>query len=342
MSPQDGEDIPPGIAASSPSWEDAWHEALYGRRGFYRRPEGPAGHFATAVHGATGRQLAAALWALADRLGLAGIVDVGAGRGELVRQLSQLRPRAPVVGVDVVAAPPDLRRPGQWVVAPGGAVLPERERLGQLRNRLVVAHEWLDVVPCPVVQTDAAGTVRRVRVEPDSGRQHRAEPVGEADGEWLRRWWPLGGPGRTAEVGRSRDAAWAELVSRVAVGAVLAIDYGHRREQRPATGTLAGYRDGQRVAPVPDGRCDLTAHVAVDSLAHDALLRQRDAVRQLLTSPRAERAIAAADPQRYLADLTGQAGFADLVAPGGFGDYWWVLACVQTDVPREWTRSTAR
>ena len=33
-------------------WEQAWAEALYGPRGFYRRPEGPAGHFRTAAHAA--------------------------------------------------------------------------------------------------------------------------------------------------------------------------------------------------------------------------------------------------------------------------------------------------
>ena len=33
-------------------WQRAWQDALYGAHGFYRRAEGPAGHFATAVQGA--------------------------------------------------------------------------------------------------------------------------------------------------------------------------------------------------------------------------------------------------------------------------------------------------
>ena len=32
------------------TWEAAWRDALYGPVGFYRRPEGPAGHFRTAAH----------------------------------------------------------------------------------------------------------------------------------------------------------------------------------------------------------------------------------------------------------------------------------------------------
>ena len=31
-------------------WQQAAETALYGEEGFYRRPEGPAGHFRTSVH----------------------------------------------------------------------------------------------------------------------------------------------------------------------------------------------------------------------------------------------------------------------------------------------------
>jgi hypothetical protein len=47
-------------------WEAAWREALYGERGFYRRAEGPAGHFRTATHAAPA-VLAAALARLRGR-----------------------------------------------------------------------------------------------------------------------------------------------------------------------------------------------------------------------------------------------------------------------------------
>src|SRR3546814_5805988 len=41
---------------------------------------------------------------------------------------------------------------------------------------------------------------------------------------------------RSVEVGRTRDAAWADLVSRVDSGLIVAIDYGHVKGARPPTG----------------------------------------------------------------------------------------------------------
>ena len=74
-------------------WREAWHEALYGPRGFYRRPEGPAGHFTTSTHGPLGVQLADALGRLADREGVHHVVDVGCGRGELLDRTRRTAPR---------------------------------------------------------------------------------------------------------------------------------------------------------------------------------------------------------------------------------------------------------
>ena len=82
-------------------------------------------------------------------------------------------------------------------------------------------------------------------------------------------------------MGLARDRAWSDLVSRVRRGTVLGVDYGHTLATRPASGTLTAYRSGRVVAPVPDGSCDLTAHVAVDSLEHDQVTTQRDALRSL-------------------------------------------------------------
>ena len=79
--------------------------------------------------------------------------------------------------------------------------------------------------------------------------------------------------------GSTRDLAWGDLVCRVRHGILLAVDYGHTRGDRPTGGTLTAYRAGALVAPVPDGSCDLTAHVAVDSLDHDELTTQRAALR---------------------------------------------------------------
>ena len=109
-------------------------------------------------------------------------------------------------------------------------------------------------------------------------------------------------------------------MSRLRSGLALAVDYGHRRAARPAGGTLTGYRDGRQVPPVPDGSCDLTAHVAMDSLVHDDLVDQRTALRRLGVSgatPPYE--LATGDPAAYLAALATSSAAAALTARGRAG-----------------------
>ncbi|QTR05569.1 SAM-dependent methyltransferase, partial [Saccharothrix algeriensis] len=241
-------------------WEAAWRGALYGPGGFFRRGEVPAGHFRTAP--LVGPELAEALLVLLDRVDrLLGrparldFVDVGAGGGELsaaVRRLATgpLGRRLHVTAVDLG---PARRLPGvRWT-----DTLPARV------EGLLVGHEWLDAIPCPLV-------------------------TGPHDDPWLARWWPVR-EGWRAEVGAPRDAAWADAVGRVR-GAALAIDYGHLRADRAAgryrSGTFAAYRGGRQVEPVFDGSCDLTAHVALDACAEAAggdhvLVSQRDALAAL-------------------------------------------------------------
>jgi len=105
-------------------WRDAWHDALYGPHGFYRRPEGPAGHFTTSTHGPLGARFADALGRLADREGVHSIVDVGCGRGELLTSLAVQRPDLRLTGVDVVARPVDLPDGVAWLRSPEAARCP--------------------------------------------------------------------------------------------------------------------------------------------------------------------------------------------------------------------------
>ena len=321
-----------GRPAPSPTpvpWERAWQSALYSDTGFYRANAGPADHFTTATHRGTGRVLARALLAWADLLGCDGLVDVGAGRGELLGHLHALAPGRPLTGVDVVGRPDTLPADVRWLTSPGGSRLPDDLRPA---NALVVAHEWLDVVPCPVVEVDAEGTLRIVLVDRETGAESLASPLNGADLEWCQRFWPtvcgdgaeLGG---RAEVGRARDVAWSALLEAMDGGAAIAVDYGHTAGDRPAAGSLTAYRRGVVVAPAPDGSCDLTAHVAVDSLRHDELLRQREALRRVGVSGRTpDHASARTDPAGYLAALAEASHSATLLAPGGFGDFWWVVA----------------
>ncbi len=161
-------------------WAQAWQHALYGPDGFYRQPVGPAGHFATATQGGPqmGAVLAGALVTLMGEHGLTTVVDVGCGRGELLTAVHHAAPGLRCVGVDVVDRP-DLPPGVGWVRAGGGAALPAG--LSDLEDTLLLAHEWLDVVPCTVAQVDHDGALREVLVDPATGRERLGGPLSAAD-----------------------------------------------------------------------------------------------------------------------------------------------------------------
>ena len=307
-------------------WRQAWYEALYGPDGFYRGSAGPAGHFTTSTHGPLGAVLAEAVALLVEREGLSGIVDIGCGRGELLTHLHALRPDLRLTGVDVVERPGALPDAVAWLRSPGGAALPHE--LAGLHDVLVVAHEWLDVVPCTVAEVVAPGRLAVVLIDPATGVEVPAGPAPAAEEvEWCAEHWPVDDlpVGARVEVGLARDRAWSDLVSRVRRGTVLGVDYGHTRGARPASGTLTGYREGRVVAAVPDGTCDLTAHVAVDSLVHDELATQRDALRSLgLHAGTPALDLAHTDPSAYLAALARSSAVTALTDPHGLGAFAWV------------------
>ena len=309
------------------SWQQAWDRALYGNNGFYRQATGPAGHFSTATQGVPqiGEQLARALLSLMERQGLDTFVDMGCGRGELLEQVHRLGPQIRCTGVDIVARPA-LSKPIGWLQSPGGEQLPDE--LDGLTSTLVFANEWLDVVPCPIAQRSEDGDLREVLVNTSTGDERLGDPVSGASRQWCDQFWPLDGlePGDRVEIGRPRDVAWGNLVSRVSSGLAIAVDYGHTIDSRPAQGTLTGFRQGRQVVPVPDGSCDLTAHVAMDSLAHDELLDQRAALRRLGVSGQIPaHDLARSNPTAYLRGLSAASAAAALIARGGLGDFLWAL-----------------
>ena len=314
-------------------WRDAWHEALYAAvHGFYVARGGPAAHFTTAAHGPTGAALARALLVLPDHA-VRVVVDLGAGRGELATHLVEALAAMPgtrvrVLAVDVVDRPEGLDQRVEWLRSPGGAGLPPQ--LTDLRGALVVAHEWLDVVPCTVAEVDDDGAPREVLVDTTSGEEFLGAPLTAADRRWADAHWPTTTPGDRIEVGRARDEAWSELVSRVASGTLVAVDYGHTAATRPSGGTLTAYAHGQLTPPVPDGSCDLTAHVAMDTLDADGVRPQREALQALgLTGATPPHALASADPLAYLAALERAGAEARLLDRDGFGGFWWAVKRVR-------------
>jgi SAM-dependent MidA family methyltransferase len=305
----------------------AWDDALYGEKGFYRQAAGPAGHFSTASQGVPqiGELLAQGLLRLMAQEGLDTFVDVGCGRGELLEQVHRLGPNVRCIGVDIVARPP-LSEPIGWFQSPGGRRLPEE--LDALTTTLAFANEWLDVVPCPIAEMDEDGELREVLVNATSGDERLGDPVSGADRLWCQWFWPMDRlePGDRLEVGETRDTAWDDLVSRVASGLAVAVDYGHTIDSRPPPGTLTGFRQGRQVLPIPDGSCDLTAHVAMDSLTHDELIDQRTALRRLGVSGQTPpHDLARRDPAAYLKGLSSASAAAALTARGGLGDFLWAF-----------------
>jgi SAM-dependent MidA family methyltransferase len=306
------------------AWREAWQQALYGPTGFYRSAGGPGRHFTTATQGVLGRSLARALVQLAGDRGLTHVVDVGAGRGELLTHLAAADPALRLTGVDVVPRPSGLPEAVRWSESPGGPELPDD--LHALDGVLVLAHEWLDVVPCDIAEVDVEGVLRHRVVDPSTGEEDWGGPVEGSALAWARRHWPTDAPGDRVEIGETRDAAWAGLLTRVRRGVAIAVDYGHRGGERPAEGTLAAYRSGVLTDPVPDGTCDLTAHVAMDTLDHDDLIDQRTALRGLgLDARTPPMALAAREPSAYLRALEESSAAGALTARGGFGDFLWSI-----------------
>ncbi|KAB1913324.1 SAM-dependent methyltransferase [Micromonospora sp. AMSO31t] len=331
--------------------------ALYGPDGFFVSGPGPAAHFRTSVHASP--VFASCLLRLLSSLDAAlghparlDVVDVGAGRGELLRSLSvavgvSLADRVRLIAVEKAPRPEDLPAEIEWV-----------DEIPQGVTGLLVATEWLDNVPLDLAVHTPEGW-RYLQVNPATGEESTGDPLSAEDADWLAHWWPalppdasikkfastgtaktdanllINGLGDRVELGRSRDEAWAEAIGKMARGIALAVDYGHLRGGRPVGGSLTGYRGGRQVAPVPDGSCDVTAHVAMDSVASAGervarcaytLVSQREGLRALgADGGRPPLSLASRDPAGYVRALAAASSVAELTDPAGLGGHWWLL-----------------
>jgi len=292
-------------------WRVAWEAALYGESGFYRTAR-PIEHFRTSVHV---ERFADAIAELVRRSDSKTVVDLGAGSGELLIAMhSRLGNQVGLIGVEVSERPTKLPSEIGW-----SASLPAQI------DGLLIANEWLDNIPCDVVEVDHAGVVREVVIDAQTGEEALGQALSSA---WLTDWWPLREPGERAEIGGPRDEAWKDAISRVD-GLAIAIDYGHTVESRPPFGSVRSYAHGQEVDVVPDGSRDITAHVAVDSVAAAVgahLLSQRDALRLLgMDGSRPPLELAHTDPPAYVRALARAGQGAELLASMGLGDFWWIV-----------------
>jgi SAM-dependent MidA family methyltransferase len=264
------------------------------------------------------------------------VVDVGSGSGRLLDDLARecpdpLRTKLVLTAVELGSRPSDLSPDIGWTAELPAAI-----------TGLVVANEWLDNVPVDLVELTESGP-RLVLVDPVTGTERLGDAPDDADVAWLRQWWPLHEIGQRAEVGRPRDVAWAGVVGRLERGLAIAADYDHRLPHRPEYPTLAGYRDGRAVDPVPDGSCDVTAHVALDACAAagsaagataSLLTTQRDALRALgLLGRRPPVELAGSDPRAYLSGLRRAGEEAELIDRGGLGGFGWLVQAVGIYLP---------
>ncbi|MDJ1131974.1 SAM-dependent methyltransferase [Streptomyces iconiensis] len=348
-------------------WREAAEHALYGPLGFFTH-EAPAEHFRTSVHASPlfARAVTRLLLRVDEALGhpdRLDLVDVGAGRGELLSGVLKELAAGTADGGGVGTASGGDGAGTAEAAGPAGAGVAARLRAcavergprpAGLDDRidwcpdlpgpgtvtgLLFANEWLDNVPLDIAETGPEGTPLLVQVDGE-GNEHPGPPVAGEDARWLARWWPLEGtePGSRAEIGHPRDAAWTTAVRSLRAGAAVAVDYGHTRATRPPFGTLTGYREGRQTRPVPDGRHDITAHVALDACADAAalvaegggvLLPQREALHRLgVRGGRPPLELAHSDPAAYVRALSAAGEAAELTAREGLGSFDWLVCPV--------------
>lgn len=240
------------------------------------------------------------------------VTDVGSGDAHLSLALAdQLieRPWIRFEAIDLRPPPGLLPRSIQWLV--GDA----RKLSLHPARRIVIAHEFLDDIPCERFEVDEWGEAHLIIVT--DGEAMLGPPLADDVAcahldvnaaelrNWLDRWWPANRPFTRGEIGNTRDATWHHLTGWITNGFGIAVDYGHLRAEREAGtwdgGTLTGFRGGRAVSPIPDGSCNITAHVAMDAVA-----------------------AALPDCESKIKKQTEVLRGGHVAKPGGLGDFLWL------------------
>ncbi|MGH3339322.1 MAG: hypothetical protein ACRDPL_10890, partial [Propionibacteriaceae bacterium] len=147
---------------------------------------------------------------------ISSVVDVGAGGGGVLQELSMIRPDLHLLGIDLRKRPGGLAsqvgwaqdlwdvRYGCWTSGEAAAALHKHDPV------MIICSEWLDDLPCPVAARHADGW-REVIIN-DGGMEQPGPRLSSEQLSWAERWWPSGD---RAEIGLTRDRAWVELVKLI-------------------------------------------------------------------------------------------------------------------------------
>ena len=313
--------------------------------GYYmrRNPFGRAGDFVTApeISQMFGELIGAwlvAAWRALGRPPHPAIVEIGPGRGTLMRDLQrtlrQLEPQLLGAPLHLVETSSGLAAVQRETLAGAEADVFWHDELGTVPEAplLLVANELFDAVP--IRQYVRAGETWRERCvgRDAAGALTFLAGAGSLDPALLPPGAAVAPDGAVAEIAPARSALMQQLAGRLAEagGTALVIDYGYAE---PALGdTLQAVRKHRRDGPLANpGLADLTAHVDFAALAavaraHGlgaALLTQGQFLSRLGLKQRAERLAAAGD--RGLAErLRGEV--ERLAGAGEMGELFKVLA----------------
>ncbi len=265
-------------AATLVPWDASWESA---NRAFYGE-HAAEDEFSTSIE--CGHEVARALGAIVeqefrDSTRDFWVIDLGSGSGRLLEQLRSVLPREiNLMGIDARSRPDELPSSIEW--RQHFLVDDEADITGFDGNvdGVVIAHEFLDDIPCLVVELDDDLEPRLVLVDSSTGGEELGarltDPSSEEIRGWLQAWWPATRPGARREVGLARDRLWSRVRTIVRSGCAIAIDYAHDRTERAAGvwdgGTMKGFAAGRPVRAIPDGSVNITAHVALDALSGPA------------------------------------------------------------------------
>ena len=339
------------IAATGPIPFDRFMElSLYGPGGFFsgdKLRSQKSGDFLTSpevspLFGQTlGRFVASEYERIGDPFM---VVEVGAGSGSLLRPLLDARP-FDAWAVDV--SPAARAALGQFLRS--DRVVSRVSELPEPIRGVVIANELIDNLPMAVAQlTDHGWRERWVGIE-DEGLGFVDAPPRQQVQEWLDRFAGPVDRGGWVEV-QLQAQAWIEIVlSRIAAGSLLLIDYGDTAEDlapRRRDGTLRTYR-AHHLGPHPldePGATDITADVNFSALVAAAdglgaaveLFRQDDFLaawglrEQLSLYRRKELELARTGPEvDRLQERSARTEAETLLHPRGLGDFRVLVARVQ-------------